>query len=88
MDNVVFVSDSFEEHFDILKQFLDTCRIAKFSIAPAKMKLFQSEFIFAGVRLSEKGVSPNLDKVAAVINFPRPKTIHNTMWFTGLTNWF
>ena len=88
MDDVAFASDSFEEYFDILKWFLDKCRTAKFSITLAKMKLFQLEFIFVGARLSEKGVSPNLDKVAAVIDFPRPKTIHDTMWFMGLTNWF
>ena len=79
MDDIAFVSDSFEDHFSILTQFLSKCRAAKLSIARSKMKLFQKEFVFAGARLSQEGVKPNLDKVAAVINFPWPETIHDVM---------
>jgi hypothetical protein len=52
------------------------------------MKLFQIKFVFAGARLSKEGIKPNLDKVAAVVGFPRPKTIYEVMQFTGMTNWF
>ena len=38
--------------------------------------------------MSKEGVKPNLNKVAAVIDFPCPETIHDVMIFTGLTNWF
>ena len=38
--------------------------------------------------MSKEGVKPNLNKVAAVIDFPCPETIHDVMRFTGLTNWF
>ena len=88
MDDIAFASDSFEDHFSILTQFLSKCWAAKLSIAPSKMKLFQKEFVFAGVRLSQEGVKPNLNKVTAVIDFPWPETIHDVMRFTGLTNWF
>ena len=44
--------------------------------------------MFAGARLSQEGVKPNLDKVAAVIDFLRPETIHDAMQFNGLMNWF
>ena len=44
--------------------------------------------MFAGAHLSQEEVKPNLDKVAAVIDFPHPETIHNAMRFNGLTNWF
>ena len=88
MDDIAFTSDLFEDHFDILTQFHSKCRAAKLSIAPSKMKLFQKEFMFAGAHLSQEEVKPNLDKVAAVIDFPHPETIHNAMRFNGLTNWF
>lgn len=88
MDNIAFASDSFEENFGVLTIFLSKRRAAKLSITPSKMKLFQKEFVFARARLSQEGVKPNLDKVAVVIDFPRPETIHDAMWFTGLTNWF
>lgn len=88
MDDIAFTSNTFEEHFEILTQFLSRCRATKLLIAPTKMKLFQREFVFAGARLSKEGVKPNLDKVAAVIDFPCPETIHDVMRFTGLTNWF
>ena len=88
MDDITFASGSFKDHFDILTQFLSKCRAAKLSITPSKMKLFQKEFMFAGARLSQEGVKPNLDKVAAVIDVPRPETIHDAMRFIGLMNWF
>ena len=44
--------------------------------------------MFAGAHLSQEGVKPNLNKVAAVIDFPHPEMIHNAMRYNGLTNWF
>ena len=44
--------------------------------------------MFAEAHLSQEEVKPNLDKVAAVIDFLHPETIHNAMRFNGLTNWF
>ena len=87
MDDIAFASDSFKDHFDILMQFLSKCRAAKLSITPSKMKLFQKEFVFAGARLSQEGVKPNLNKVAAVIDFPCPEMIHDAVAVaTGLPN--
>ena len=79
MDDIAFASNSFEDHFSILTQFLSKCWATKLSIAPSKMKLFQKEFVFAGACLSQEGVKPNLDKVAAVIDFLWPETIHDAM---------
>ena len=48
MDDIAFTSNTFEEHFEILTQFLSRCRATKLLIAPTKMKLFQRGFVFAG----------------------------------------
>ena len=48
IDGIAFTSDTFEEHFEILSQFLSRCRAAKLSIMSMKMKLFQREFVFTG----------------------------------------
>ena len=43
--------------------------------------------MFAGACLSQEGVKPNLDKVAAVIDFPHPEMIHDAVAVaTGLPN--
>ena len=58
------------------------------SLAPAKCKLFQSEVVFGGVTLSAAGITPNDDKIVAVINWPEPKTSHKLLGFLGLTGFF
>ena len=41
-----------------------------------------------GVTLSAAGITPNDDKIAAVINWPEPKTSHELLGFLGLMGFF
>jgi hypothetical protein len=88
MDDVAFANQDFKSHFGVLEGFLSKCRVSRLSIAPQKMKLFQTEALFAGANLSTERIKPNLNRVAAIIEFPQPKTIHEALRFTGMTNSF
>ncbi|KIJ35101.1 hypothetical protein M422DRAFT_181178, partial [Sphaerobolus stellatus SS14] len=72
----------------VLRKFLSRCRERKLSLAPAKCKLFQTKVIFAGVTLSPEGISPNWDKVAAVVDWPEPETALELLGFLGLAGYF
>ncbi len=54
----------------------------------SKCKLFQREVRFLGHVISEKGVSTDPDKIAAVVNFQTPAQIKHLRAFLGLTGYY
>ena len=44
--------------------------------------------LFGGVTISAEGITPNADKISAVINWPELKTSHKLLGFLGLTGFF
>ena len=57
-------------------------------LAPVKCKLFQSKAVFAGMAILAEGITPNADKVSAVIDWPEPTMSHELLGFLGLTGFF
>ncbi|KIJ52709.1 hypothetical protein M422DRAFT_120902, partial [Sphaerobolus stellatus SS14] len=51
-------------------------------------KLFQTKVTFTGVTLTPEGISPNWDKVAAVVDWPEPGTALELLGFLGLAGYF
>ena len=88
MDDICIADNDFEDKFTKVQKFFGRCRERGLSLAPAKCKLFQLEVVFGGVTLSVAGITPNDDKIAAVINWPEPKTSHKLLGFLGLTGFF
>ena len=88
MDDICLPGDIFEVKLGHLRRFFARCRQRNLSLAPTKTKLFMSKVIFAGVTICEEGIKPNLDKVAAVVNWPEPQDVQDLMAFLGLTGYF
>ena len=88
MDGIYMADDDFENKFTKVQKFFGRCRERGLSLVPAKCKLFQLEVVFGGVTLSAAGITPNDDKIAAVIDWPEPKTSHELLGFLGLTGFF
>jgi hypothetical protein len=88
MDNVCIPGDDFDAKLGNLRKFFQRCRDRKLSLSPSKMKLFVTDVLFAGVIVGPNGIKLNLDKVAAVMDWPEPENIQELMGFLGLTNYF
>ena len=88
MDNICMLGDHFETKLTNLRKFFTRCRDKTLSLSPSKTKLFFTEVLFAGAMVSPSGIKPNLDKVAAVVNWPEPQDVQDLMAFLGLTNYF
>ena len=88
MDDICLPGDVFEVKLENLRKFFERCRQKKLSLAPAKTKLFMMEALFAGATIGSEGIKPNLDKVAAVVNWLEPTDIQDLMGFLGLTGYF
>ncbi|GBN20567.1 Transposon Ty3-I Gag-Pol polyprotein [Araneus ventricosus] len=88
IDDLLIASSSLEEHLDHLKQVFD--RLRKFGLVLNRDKcLFAVENLsFLGHKIDKYGITPLPEKVEAISNFPRPKTIQDLRRFLGMLNFF
>jgi hypothetical protein len=88
MDNVCLPGDEFDTKMKNLRKFFICCWEKTLSLSPTKTKLFFSDVLFAGAMVGPSGIKPNLDKVAAVVNWPKLEDVQDLMAFLGLSNYF
>jgi hypothetical protein len=88
MDDICLPGDDFTIKLQNLRKFFTRCRNRGLSLSPTKTKLFFTDVLFAGAMVGPEGIKPNLDKVAAVANWPIPNDVQDLMGFLGLTNYF
>ncbi|KAG1488157.1 hypothetical protein G6F53_013628 [Rhizopus delemar] len=88
VDDIVVASTSIEEHKQHLKQVIDKLTKVNLKLNPDKCTFFQRKINLLGFRISPKGVSLDLRKVANVQEFPVPKTGKDIMRYCGLINYF
>lgn len=86
-DGVVF-SASFEEHLHRLRLLLEAISSAGLSIKPKKCHFSYEQLQFLGHVISVEGVSPDLEKTAAVASFPRPADKKAVRCFLGLAAYY
>jgi hypothetical protein len=79
MDDVCLPGDDFEVKMKNLRKFFTHSREKALSLSPSKTKLFFTDVLFAGAMVGLSGIKPNLDKVAAIINWPEPEDVQDLM---------
>jgi hypothetical protein len=88
MDDVCLPGDVFHMKMGNLQIFFTHCREKTLSLLPTKMKLFFTDVLFASAMVGPSGIKLNLDKVAAVVNWPKLEDVQDLMAFLGLSNYF
>ena len=88
VDDGGMASNSFEEGLKKLQTLLDRVRREKMSLSPSKLKVFMSEAVFAGAQVGPQGVSPDSNKLTAIVNWPIPEDASHLEGFLGLTSYF
>ncbi|KAF8685482.1 hypothetical protein RHS04_00782 [Rhizoctonia solani] len=88
MDNICLAFNDFDKGLSKLGRLLDRCRVRGLSIAPAKTHLFMEEAVFAGAKVSERGIEPDRRKVQAILEWPEPTSVLEVMGFLGITGAF
>ncbi|GBN21305.1 Transposon Ty3-I Gag-Pol polyprotein [Araneus ventricosus] len=88
IDDLLIASSSLEEHLDHLKQVFG--RLRKFGLVLNRDKcVFAVENLsFLGHKIDKYGITPLPEKVEAISNFPRPKTVQDLRRFLGMLNFF
>ena len=88
LDDILIFSRSMEEHWKHLRWALDRLREAKLYGRLHKCEFLKDQVEYLGFEVSPRGVQASLGKVRAIIDWPRPKGVHDVRSFLGLASYY
>ncbi|GBG80478.1 hypothetical protein CBR_g30940 [Chara braunii] len=88
MDDILVYSSSYEGHVQHIEWALHALRDAGFKVALEKCQFFLTTIFFLGHVVTDKGLQPEPQKVAAVRDAPVPTTITQVRAFLGLVSYY
>lgn len=88
LDDLLVCSADFETHLKILKEVAQCLKRANLTINVEKSKFCQREIKYLGYRIGHGCLKIDQDKVAAIREFPLPKTPRQIRRFIGMCNWY
>ncbi|GBG69928.1 hypothetical protein CBR_g4754 [Chara braunii] len=88
MDDILVYSSSYEGHVQHIEWALHALRDAGSKVALEKCQFFLTTISFLGHVVADKGLQPELQKVAAVRDAPVPTTITQVRAFLGLASYY
>ncbi|GBG67931.1 hypothetical protein CBR_g1050 [Chara braunii] len=88
MDDILVYSSSYEGHVQHIEWALHALRDAGFKVAFEKCQFFLTTISFLGQVVTNHGLQPEPQKVAAVRDAPLPTTITQVRAFLGLASYY
>jgi hypothetical protein len=88
IDDIIVFSETWDDHKTHLKQVFDRLEQANLKLHPDKCKFACSEVPYLGYKISDKGLSVNIDEVRAVLEFPIPTCVRDVRSFLGMANYY
>ena len=88
IDDITIFSKTWQEHIKILIRVFERLKKAGLKVKYAKCVWAAAEARVLGSIVSEKGISPDPDKVAAVNRLPVPRNVADIRSFLGATGYF
>ena len=83
MDDLILYSSSVQEHMKVLKEVLDKLRHANLTLNAKKCNLAKNEITYLGMKISDKGISVDEEKIKVIKDLKRPQTLKQTRSFLG-----
>ena len=88
LDDICVFAETADQMLDMIQFTFGRLKEFNLKIKLKKFFFFQAEVNFLGHILSKKGVSPNLEKVAKIKDWPIPKTPKEVHSFVGLASYY
>jgi RNase H-like domain found in reverse transcriptase/Reverse transcriptase (RNA-dependent DNA polymerase)/Integrase zinc binding domain/Integrase core domain len=88
MDDIVQYADSLEEMAGITRKLFALLRSHRLKIQPEKCQLFRKEVTFLGHVVKCGSIEPCVDKIQAILNFPKLQRVKDVQSFLGLANYY
>ena len=88
VDDVLVASSSFEQHLTDLQAVFDRLADVNLRLKLPKCHFARQKVKFLGHIVSSRGIEVDPEKIAAVLSFPRPKSVKNARQFLGLAGFY
>ena len=88
IDDVAIFSNSWQEHLEHLDTVLTKIHEAGLTVKPSKCKFAHQQVTYLGHTVGNGQIKPNVDKIKAVMQFPKPVTKKDVRSFLGLTGYY
>ena len=88
LNDICVFSSMVDEMLDCVGLVLNHLKEFNLKIKPKKPYFFQPSVVFLGHVLSKDGISPNLEKVSKVKDWPVPKSAKEVHSFLGLASYY
>ncbi|GBG89728.1 hypothetical protein CBR_g49580 [Chara braunii] len=86
LDDILVLSKTLQEHQGHLRQVLEKLREANFKINAKKCEWAKTQVLYLGHVLDGDGIKPEDSKIAAIRDWPTPRTLTELRSFLGLAN--
>jgi hypothetical protein len=81
IDDIITYGRNFTEHIQRVDEVLNRIKQAALKLKPEKCNLFQTRVTFLGHVVSDKGVSPDPNNVAKIVQWPTPQNAKQVKLF-------
>lgn len=87
-NDVLIYAKTFPGMIERLREILKRLKQAHLKLRLNKCRFCQSEVTYLGHVISEKGISPDPEKIKAILEIPEPKTAKEVKSFLGLPSYY
>lgn len=88
IDDIIVVSETFDQHIELLNEIAKRLKNAGFSISSEKSKFCVKELKYLGYILTENGLKMDPERVSPILNLPVPKNIRDVRRIMGMAGWY
>ena len=88
LDDVLIFSTTYEQHVQHVRKVLSKLREKDLLVKLSKCEFHKHIISFLGYTVSEKGLSPDPQKVKSIKDWPEPTTVKEVQAFLGLLNYY
>lgn len=88
LDDLIVFGHSLQNHNQNLLKVLHRLRKVNLKLNPIKCEFLKKEILYLGHIISDKGISPDPEKISAISKYPVPKNSDEAKRFVALTNYY
>ena len=88
LDDILIFSRNMDQHWEHLQWALGRFREAKLYRRLHKCEFLKDQVEYLGFEVGPRGIQASPGKVRAIIEWPKPKSVHDVRSFLGLASYY